>query len=214
MPQPKSNRSKQGQAKASGGTSKRSSSGAGQKRSGAGGTAKRSSRSGAAKSTSARRRRPGGRSPAPSPQGTAASTAQPADGSLLQNVPDVLSRGAQASLSLITLTRERIQDVVDDAVERGRMTRHDAEDLVAELVRRGRTLPPADRVLREADRARRTVGVGTSFPVLGYDDLTAAQVGDRLGTLTPPELRKVRDYERRHANRKSVLGAIEKALEK
>jgi hypothetical protein len=30
--------------------------------------------------------------------------------------------------------------------------------------------------------------------------------------LTPPQLRKVRDYERRHGNRKSVLGAIEKLL--
>ena len=66
--------------------------------------------------------------------------------------------------------------------------------------------------MRTADRARRTVGVGPSFPILGYDDLTAAQVEGRLDGLTPAELRKVRDYERRHANRKSVLGAIERAL--
>lgn len=201
MPQPKSNRSKQGKAKASGATSKRSSPASGSKRSPRSNAAK-------AKSTSARERRPSRRS-ASSPQSPAAPAAQSAS-----DVRGTLARGAQASLSLVTLTRERIQDVVDDAVERGRMTRHDAEDLVSELVRRGRSLPPADRVLREADRARRTVGVGTSFPVLGYDDLTAGQVGDRLDALTAPELRKVRDYERRHANRKSVLGAIEKALEK
>jgi hypothetical protein len=69
-----------------------------------------------------------------------------------------------------------------------------------------------DRIVRTADRARRTVGVGPSFPILGYDDLTAAQVESRLNGLTPAELRKVREYERRHANRKSVLGAIERAL--
>jgi len=34
----------------------------------------------------------------------------------------------------------------------------------------------------------------------------------RLRHLTDPELRTVRDYERRHANRKSLLSAIEKAL--
>jgi hypothetical protein len=34
----------------------------------------------------------------------------------------------------------------------------------------------------------------------------------RLSDLTPPELRKVRDYERRNANRKTVLNAIESKL--
>lgn len=52
-------------------------------------------------------------------------------------------------------------------------------------------------------------GVGPSFPITGYDGLTAAQVQDRLDTLNAAELRKVRDHERRHANRKTVLAAIE-----
>jgi len=63
-----------------------------------------------------------------------------------------------------------------------------------------------------ADRARRAAGIGPSFPVTGYDDLTVAQVQGRLGDLSPAELRKVRDYERRHANRKMVLSAIEEKL--
>jgi hypothetical protein len=67
-------------------------------------------------------------------------------------------------------------------------------------------------VLREVDRARRRVGVGSAFPITKYDDLNASQVQARLGDLTKPQLRKVRDYERRHGNRKSVLGAIEKKL--
>ena len=71
----------------------------------------------------------------------------------------------------------------------------------------------AERVLREVDRARRVAGVGPSFPILGYDDLTAAQVNERLGDLGPAELRKVRDYEKRNANRKSVLAAVEKKLQ-
>jgi polyhydroxyalkanoate synthesis regulator phasin len=141
----------------------------------------------------------------------------------------------------VILTRERIQETVDDAAKRGRVTRDDANDLVSELVRRGRQqtdeivsdfeqllgrgrdqletatkrarrAEPVDRLVRTADKARRTVGVGPSFPILAYDELTARQVADRLSELTPPELRKVRDHERRHANRKSVLDAIEKAL--
>ena len=45
-----------------------------------------------------------------------------------------------------------------------------------------------------------------------YDDLTADQVQGRLSDLTPAELRKVRDYERRNANRKTVLKTIESKL--
>jgi hypothetical protein len=54
--------------------------------------------------------------------------------------------------------------------------------------------------------------VGPSFPITAFDDLTAAQVQARLTDLAPAELRKVRDYERRNANRKTVLNAIESKL--
>jgi polyhydroxyalkanoate synthesis regulator phasin len=137
---------------------------------------------------------------------------------------------------VIVVTRERLQEVLDEAVARGRMTRDDAGDLLSDLLARGRkqtdelrediedllggargatrkgVAGSAERVLREVDRARRVAGVGPSFPILGYDDLTAAQVNERLGDLGAAELRKVRDYEKRNANRKSVLAAIEQKL--
>ena len=69
-----------------------------------------------------------------------------------------------------------------------------------------------DQVIAQADRARRVAGVGPSFPILGYDDLTAGQVQTGSTRSRPAELRKVRDYERRNANRKSVLNAIESKL--
>jgi hypothetical protein len=113
-------------------------------------------------------------------------------------------------LDALVLTRERIQEVLDDAVERGRMTRDDATQLLAELVRRGTA--PADRLLREVDRARRAAGLGSSFPISGYDDLTAAQVAEQLDGLSTAQLREVREHERRNANRKSVLTAVERKL--
>jgi len=144
-------------------------------------------------------------------------------------------------LGLVVLTRERIQETLDDAVSRGRVTRSDANELAEALFSRGREQTDQlmsdierligrgrqqlgsatsrarrseslDLLLRSADRARRSVGSGESFPILGYDELTAAQVQSRLDGLSPPELRKVRDYERRHANRKSVLAAIDRSL--
>jgi len=121
-------------------------------------------------------------------------------------------------LDAFVLTRDRVQEVLDDAVDRGRMTRDDASELLQEIMRRGRSQTeellgaPADRMRREVDRARRVTGLGTAFPISGYDDLTAAQVTERLGDLSAAELRKVRDYERRNANRKSVLAAVERKL--
>ena len=164
-------------------------------------------------------------------------------------------------LEMVMLTRQRIEDVLDEVVKRGRMTRDDATQLgqalvtlgrqqtddvmkdLEQLLGRGRSRfeqqtgnvrersveaargarrsvgraadrarTAADPLLMQADRARRVAGVGASFPVTGYDDLTAAQIQTRLDTLTPAELRKVRDYERRRGNRKSVLEAIEGKL--
>jgi len=113
-------------------------------------------------------------------------------------------------IDALVLTRERIQEVLDDAVERGRMTRDDATQLLAELVRRGTA--PAAGLLREVDRARRAAGLGSSFPIEGYDELTAGKVAERLDDLSVAQLRQVRDYERRNANRKSVLTAVERKL--
>jgi polyhydroxyalkanoate synthesis regulator phasin len=128
-------------------------------------------------------------------------------------------------IDAVVLTRERLQEAVDDAVHRGRMTHTDASDLVTEIFARGRRTTedllsdvdtllgsPAERVRREVDRARRATGIAPAFPISGYENLTAAQVQSRLGDLTPAELRKVRDYERRNANRKTVLSAIESKL--
>ena len=107
-------------------------------------------------------------------------------------------------LDALILTRERIQEVLDDAVERGRMTRDDATELLAELVRRGTGGIAAG--------ARRVTGQAQTFPIADYEDLTAAQVAERLDGLSVAQLRQVRDHERRNANRKTVLSAVERQL--
>jgi polyhydroxyalkanoate synthesis regulator phasin len=154
----------------------------------------------------------------------------------------------------LTLSRERLQEAVDDAVKRGRMQRRDAEKLVSDLVSRGRSQTTsllqdlervaeqarkelrgrasparrqatkaarrasrvardaADRPLAEADRLRRRTGLPARFPITAYNQLTAPQVKSRLSDLTPAELRKVRQYEQSHQNRKGVITAVDKKL--
>jgi hypothetical protein len=164
-------------------------------------------------------------------------------------------------MEMVMLTRDRIEEVLGEAVDRGRMTSADAQSLATGLFERGRkqtndvlkdlesllgrgreevegrtsgvrraaggvvgaargqasgarsrAVRVASGPLAQADRARRTAGVGPNFPIIAYDDLTADQVVTRLSDLTPAELRKVRDYERRNANRKTVLNSIEAKL--
>ncbi|MFT3866576.1 MAG: hypothetical protein QM729_20130 [Solirubrobacterales bacterium] len=57
----------------------------------------------------------------------------------------------------VTLSRERIQEVVDDAVKRGRMTHGDAEKMIGELLKRGRKqtdalLSELEKLVRQARR--------------------------------------------------------------
>jgi len=168
-----------------------------------------------------------------------AATARKASSTSRNAAPDAAREQLQRFLDpreVVVVSRERLQEVLDEAVARGRMTRDDAGALLADLLQRGRKQTDdlrediegllggakgvtrkgvsgsAERVLREVDRARRVAGVGPAFPILGYDDLTAAQVNERLAELDAAELRKVRDYEKRNANRKSVLAAVEQKL--
>jgi polyhydroxyalkanoate synthesis regulator phasin len=67
----------------------------------------------------------------------------------------------------VTISRDRLQEVLDDAVRRGRMTRGDADEMVSRLVTRGRDqaddlLSQLERLLTQAreapGRARRQAG--------------------------------------------------------
>ena len=141
---------------------------------------------------------------------------------------------------MVLLTRDRIEEalhksgklsakdargIAGDLVKRGRKETDDVlKDLESLLGKgrrdvskrasraRGRALHAASPAIARADRARRAAGVGSNFPISLYDELNVGEIKSRLGDLTAAELRKVRDYERRHGNRKGVLSAIESKL--
>jgi polyhydroxyalkanoate synthesis regulator phasin len=159
---------------------------------------------------------------------------------------DALRKNLIRPRDMVMLTRQRIEEVLGDAVERGVITTKDAQSIGSNLLKRGRSetnavlrdlegllgragsaaqdvkkqasgargraVRAASPALQTADRARRAAGVGRNFPITGYDDLSATQIRGRLGDLTPAQLRKVRDHERRNANRKTILSAIEAKL--
>jgi polyhydroxyalkanoate synthesis regulator phasin len=101
---------------------------------------------------------------ASSPTGTEESSRAAEEGSRAEQSVQAFREALEKS---ITISRERLQEVVDDAVRRGRMTRGDAEEMVGRLVTRGREqaedlVSQLDRILsqlREAPgRARQELG--------------------------------------------------------
>jgi polyhydroxyalkanoate synthesis regulator phasin len=193
--------------------------------------------------TTARKRT--ARKAASSTANTAASAARGAgvEAKTVAELRDALRKNLINPLEMVLISRDRIEEVLGEAVDQGRVTVRDAQRITSGLVKRGqrqtsdvlkdlenlldrgrsgiegrasgargRAVRRASPALAQVDRVRRTAGVGPNFPVTGYDDLTATQVQARLSTLTPAELRKVRDHERRNASRKTVLQAIESKL--
>jgi len=254
-------------SKASGGSrakSTRSSSASSRSRSSASGSASSTTRKAAAKKGGqARGRQQQARKAAKTTARAASKPAKSAgvEAKTVAEFRDALRKNLIGPMEMVLLSRQRIEEALEEAVERGRMTSADAQGLVTSLLRRGqkqtndvlkdleqllgrgrdeiegrttgvrkraggavggarkqasgarsRAVRAASPALAQADRARRTAGVGPNFPITAYDDLTADHVVSRLSDLTPAQLRKVRDYERRNANRKTVLNSIESKL--
>lgn len=136
-------------------------------------------------------------------------------------------------------TGERVQETVEDAVRRGRMTRKDAHELAAAIVaaskrqtdeirqeieallERGRRRVGKDAGATEADLPAEPVAIpiertGTdaarTLPIERYDELTAVLVRKSLAGLSEEELHAVRAHEATHAKRKTVLAAVDRLL--
>lgn len=170
----------------------------------------------------------------------------------------------------VVVTGERVQETVEDAVRRGRMTRRDAQELASAILaasrrqtdeirqqleallergprlgrRDGEDAEPVPIPIAHEDAAGTTVSGGVStataraartpasaetpasekaatspesspsapLPIRDYDDLTAVLVRKSLAGLSADELRAVRDHEAAHANRKTVLQAVDRLL--
>jgi hypothetical protein len=145
-------------------------------------------------------------------------------------VREMVMKSVLAPVNAVLITRKHLEEVIEDAVKRGRMTRDDAQQMMQTLLQRsarqtddflsdlerllgrGRTLEPSPSRQSGGKNKQKPRRPSSSLPISSYDELSAAAVQDHLDGLTPAELRRLRDYERRNANRKTVLDAIERKL--
>lgn len=70
---------------------------------------------------------------------------------------------------------------------------------------------------RVTDMTRRTTAAGIAsanggFPIAGYDEMNVGEVSERLEGLSEEQLKTVREYEKRHKNRETVIEQIDRKI--
>ena len=72
----------------------------------------------------------------------------------------------------------------------------------------------AERVTDMTQRAT-AAGIASTnggFPIAGYDDMNVADISDKLDGLSEEQLKRVREYERRHKNRDTLIEQIDRKI--
>jgi hypothetical protein len=117
---------------------------------------------------------------------------------------DVLDRSRDTERDVRRASRNLTRDDSRGSRRSGRSSGggSDREQEIAELRRAVKTL--IGKVNALADE-----GPGDDLPIAGYDDLTVAEIGDKLGSLTQADLEKIDRYERAHSNRTTLTSRID-----
>ncbi len=110
----------------------------------------------------------------------------------------------------VTISRERLQEVMDDAVRRGRMTRGDAEELAGRLLSRGRE--QVDDILRQLESA--LAQLREAGGVAAEPRRTAGRAADRARRELEDAAERARDEvgSRAKTARKRAVDAVEGPL--
>ena len=98
----------------------------------------------------------------------------------------------------LVLSRERLQEAVDDAVKRGRMTQGDANELVSRLVTRGRQ--QTDDLMKELERLldkARTDVESRVAPARKRAERAASRTAKRVRNVAEPALAEADRLRRR-----------------
>jgi hypothetical protein len=73
-----------------------------------------------------------------------------------------------------------------------------------------------DKVLRQTEKATREaeleVAVFSALKTANYDELTVAEISERLDDLSIEELKKVREYEKHNKNRETLIEQIDRKI--
>jgi hypothetical protein len=105
--------------------------------------------------------------------------------------------------------RREYEEPRREFVAEGRHPNREAE-AAARVVNPQRSDFGGTRAAREKER--RGESSDRELPIQGYKHLTIPQIVDRIPSLSPDELREIREYERAHRRRKTLLVRLERQL--
>jgi hypothetical protein len=84
------------------------------------------------------------------------------------------------------------------------------EEVAARIVNKQRAEFAETKGAKEEDRKGRSSD--RNLPMEGYDHLTIDQVAKKLNSLTRQEVQRVKSYELKHKNRKTLIEQLDKRL--
>lgn len=84
------------------------------------------------------------------------------------------------------------------------------KEVAARIVNKQRAQYGETKEERKKDKEGKSPDRG--LPIKNYQQLTVAEIDDKLGELSAKELKAIRDYEVVHKNRKGVLSSIHHRL--
>lgn len=115
-----------------------------------------------------------------------------------------MPRGASAK-------REReYKELKQDFKKEGRYKGRE-EEVAARIVNKQRA--QTGETKEEKKREREGKSPDRNLPVKDYDGLTVAQVGSKLGAMSKGDIRKIKNYETKHRNRKTLIQKLDRVLE-
>lgn len=104
-----------------------------------------------------------------------------------------------------SLTDTGAADTVREIADAGKRSARKAQGQARRKVRGARKVPG---VVRAERQPRGAVASEQDLAISGYDKLTAAEILERLPELSQIELAKIDSYERRHAERSTILAKV------
>jgi chromosome segregation ATPase len=108
---------------------------------------------------------------------------------------------------------ESNQEVAGQLVERAEKQRDAFQTLFEESVDAYVELVYAPfSYYRQGLRLVESEGIGSGFPIAGYDELNVEEIKNRLDGLTAAQIRAIREYEKRNKNRETLIEQFDRKL--
>jgi len=104
--------------------------------------------------------------------------------------------------------REREYEELKERFEEEGRYKGREEEVAARIVNKQRAEFGETQQAQEQDR--RGESPDRNLPIRDFDSLTVDEVTAKLGNLSAADLRQIRDYERKHRNRSTLLDEIER----